>query len=40
MLSLEEVSKKEEKDYKQNMLQQRLLTAVVVMLLSYIFSTC
>ena len=36
MLSLEEVSKKEEKDYKQNMLQQRLLTAVVVMLLSYI----
>ena len=36
MLSLEEVSNKEEKDYKQNMLQQRLLISIVVMLVSYI----
>ena len=36
MLSLEEVSKKEEKEYKQNMLQQRLLISIVVMLVSYI----
>lgn len=36
MLSLEEVSEKEEKDYKKNMLQQRLLISFIIMLVSYI----
>ena len=36
MLSLEELSEKEKKEYKQNMLKQRFLISIVVMLLTYI----